>query len=119
MGELGKSSVDGVECLVEKVWNGLVGMCQERIEKVLALVESTFPIYLVEVLATPLCCVFSSVSTDVSVLQKWRPSSSLEYSKVPLAVDAGVVIHKRMRVLHRPSTSLVLVLAHSNPKSTL
>jgi hypothetical protein len=75
LGEGRKSRVDYLECLVEEIGDGLVGVCEGSIEKVLLVSPISHSLrrssrgktHLVEVLATPLGSVFPSMSTVSSV----------------------------------------------------
>jgi hypothetical protein len=72
---------------------------------------------LVEVLATPLGSMFSSVAT----IDQPRPimvlGDSLEDGKVALPLDSTIIINETMRILHSPPTPLILVFTHTNPES--
>lgn len=73
LGEGRESRVDYLECLVEEIGDGLVGVGESSIEKVLLINPGSHMMFgsgethLVEVLSTPLGSVLSSMSTDSSV----------------------------------------------------
>jgi hypothetical protein len=70
-----ESRVDNLECLVEEIGDGLVGVRESSIEEVLLISPISHSLrrssrgetHLVEVLATPLGSVFPSMSTNSSV----------------------------------------------------
>lgn len=64
-----------------------------------------------KVLTTPLGCMFTCVTAvDLAIDSKL---DSLENSKIPLPTNAGIVVHKAVCILHRPTTTLIPILAHT------
>lgn len=113
-----KTGVNGVESLVQEVRDRLIGVRKSRVEKVLLLAPTMRLVWstdLVEVLTTPFCRMFSSVSAASSAGVPYKTEVYvLKDGKVALSAHTGVIVNKRMSIFHRPPTSFVSVFAHSH-----
>ena len=133
LSELREAYIDHVEGLVEEIRDGLVGVGEEAVEKVLRGREPEHPMTGWHCLTSwkfcphhsaacfPACplqwCQLNSCQGDLESFREGH-SNPLEHCKVPLSLDPRVVIHKRVGILHSPSTPFIPIFTDADSEST-